>query len=365
MPSLWRSNGSSSVGFGVAVLAVIGILATAAGSLVAQQGGAGGRGAGAQQGAPAPQGRAGGRGNATFDEVLVGVIDVHAHSGPDSRPRSIDFLDAVRYAKLKGMRGLVLKHHLDPTAGYAYIARKEVPGFEAFGLIDLNWPAGGMNAAAVEHFVQVSMPGLPPEGYGRVVMMGSDDAPYQLQVSKSNTPGVVVVRNGEVVPEAKAIIGLIKKYNLTLTTGHHSGPEAVIIVREAIKQGIPPQRIGVTHANIDPPGLTVEQMQEVAKMGAFVEMCGQSQRALTPEAQKALDARDDRIADLIKKVGPEHVILETDLGQANNEYHPDGIAAFVRNMRARGITPAETDMMTKRNPARYLGIPEPSTAGTQ
>jgi hypothetical protein len=348
---------------GLLVCAVIALLALRVEPTDAQQGAA------RQGGAPgAPQGGVGGRGGApagSYDPILVGVIDVHAHSGPDSRPRSIDFLDAARYAKLKGMRGLVLKHHLDPTAGYAYIARKEVPGLEVFGLIDLNHPAGGMNPAAVEHFVQVSMPGAPPEGYGRVVMMGSDDTPYQLQVNKSTAPGVVVVRNGEVVPEAKTIIGLIKKYNLTLSTGHHNGAESVIIVREAIRQGIPPQRIGVTHANIDPPGLTIAQMQEVAKMGAFVEICTQSQRALTPEAQKALDARDDRMADIIKQVGPNNIIVETDLGQANNEYHPDGIVAFVRAMRARGISPADTDIMTKRNPARYLGIPEPPAAGTQ
>jgi hypothetical protein len=320
-----------------------------------------------QPAAQQPAGRGGGRGGApagSFDPVLVGVIDVHAHSGPDSRPRSIDFLDAVRYAKLKGMRGLVLKHHRDATAGYAFMARKEVPGFESFGVIDLNTSMGGMNTAAVEQFVSVTMPGGPPRGYGRVVMMASDDTPYQLQVSKASTPPVVVVRNGEVVPEAKAVMELVKKYDLTLTTGHHNGAESVIIVREAIRIGIPPQRIGVTHANIDPPGLTIEQMQEVAKMGAFVEMCGQSQRALTPEAQKNLDTRNDRIADLIKKVGPNNVILETDLGQANNEYHPDGIAAFVRNMRARGISAADTDIMTKRNPARYLGIPEPTAPAT-
>jgi hypothetical protein len=347
-----------SVKLGLAVFAVLAMLAFQA-RVIAQQP------AGRQGGAAAPQGRAGGPPAGSFDPVLVGVIDVHAHQGPDSRPRSIDFLDAARYAKLKGMRGLVFKSHLDPTAIQAYIARKEVPGFEAFGVIDLNQTVGGMNAAAVEHFVQVTMPGGPPEGYGRVVMMASDDAPYQLQVSKSNSPGVVVVKNGEVVPEAKAIMALIKKYNLTMTTGHHNGAESVIIVREAIKQGIPPTRIGVTHANIDPPGLTLAQMQEVAAMGAFVEFCGQSQRALTPAAQMALDARNDRMADLIKKVGPEHMIMETDLGQANNEYHPDGIAAFVRNMRARGITAAETDMMTKRNPARYLGLPEPPTTATQ
>jgi len=50
--------------------------------------------------------------------------------------------------------------------------------------------------------------------------------------------------------------------------------------------------------------------------------------------------------------------METDLGQGDTEYHADGFAAFVRNMRARGISAADTDIMTKRNPARFLGIPE-------
>lgn len=341
---------------GIVLFAVVAVLALLGGRAAAQQGaGAAGQGGG-RGGAAAPIGG--------IDPILVGVIDVHAHSGPDSRARAIDFLDAARYAKLKGMRGLVFKHHRDQTAGYAFIARKEVPGFETFGLIDLNTSMGGLNPAAIEQFVTITMPGAPREGYGRVVMLASDDTPYQLQVSKATTPPVVVVRNGVVVPEGIAILGLIKKYNLTLSTGHHNAEESVIIVREAIKQGIPPQRIGVTHANINPPGLEISHMQEVAKLGAFVEVCGQSQRALTPEAQKNLDARNDRIANIIKTVGPANIIMETDLGQANNEYHADGIAAFVRNMRARGISPADTDMMTKRNPARYLGIPEPPASGT-
>jgi hypothetical protein len=343
----------------LALLGVVAMLALSVADVTGQQQG-GGRGGG---GAAAAQG--GGRGAAQsggVDPILVGVIDTHFHSGPDSRGRSIDFLDGARYAKLKGMRGAVLKHHRTPTAGYAYLVRKEVPGFEAFGLIDLNTSVGGLNMAAVEEFMATTMPGLPPAG--RVIMLASDDTPYQLQVSKATTPAVTVVRNGQLVPEAVAIIQYAVKNNLTVTTGHHNGEESVIIVREAIKLGMNPQRVGVTHANINPPGLTVQQMQEVAKMGAFVEMCTQSQRANTPEAEKALAARDDRIADLIKQVGANNVIIQTDLGQANNEYHPDGIVAFVRNMWARGISRADTDIMTKRNPARYLGIPEPPTTAT-
>ena len=293
------------------------------------------------------------------DPILNGVIDLHSHNGPDSRARSLDFLDLARYAKMKGMRGVVLKSHLDQTAVQAFVARKEVPGFEAFGTIDLNWTHGGMNPVAVEHFAQISMPGMPPEGYGRMVMMASDDTVMQLQANKSSDPPVYVVKNGQVVPEAKAVIGMIKKHNLSMTTGHNSGPEAILVIKEAIAQGINPQRLSVTHANISPPGLSVEDMKTVTGLGAFVEFCGQSQRAFTPEQQKALDTRNDRIAMLIKEIGADHIIMETDLGQGGNEYVPDGIAAFIRAMRARGVSPADTDKMTRDNPAKFLAVPPP------
>ena len=64
---------------------------------------------------------------------LTGVIDIHAHSDPDSMPRSIDAIDLAKLAKQRGMRGLVLKNHYESTAALAYIVRKEVPGIEIFG----------------------------------------------------------------------------------------------------------------------------------------------------------------------------------------------------------------------------------------
>jgi hypothetical protein len=329
----------------LAVLTVLGMLASAG----AQQG----------RGAGAPQGR--GAAQTSLDDVLVGTIDVHTHQGPDNRARSLDAVDVARLDKMMGMRGLVLKSHNDPTADRAYFVRKEVPGIEAFGLIDLNLSAGGLNPEAVEHFVHVVGPTAPDGStqgpFGRVVMMSSEDSDYQVKYSKQNRKSVVVARNGDVVPEGKEVIGLIKKYNLTMTTGHNNGDESILLIREALRQGVLPTRIGVTHANIDPPGLDLPHMQEAAKLGVFVEVCGQSQRASTPEAQKNLDARNDRIADIIRKVGPANIIMETDLGQAGNEYAPVGFAAFIRAMRARGISAQDTDRMTKENPARYLGIP--------
>src|SRR5262245_17807965 len=46
--------------------------------------------------------------------VLAGTIDIHVHSDPDSRPRSIDALEVAKLSRSKGMRGIVLKNHYDP-----------------------------------------------------------------------------------------------------------------------------------------------------------------------------------------------------------------------------------------------------------
>src|SRR5260370_26355148 len=96
-------------------------------------------------------------------QSLAGAIDMHAHSDPDGVGRSIDAVDLARLAKSRGMRGLVLKNHYEPTASLAWIVRKEVPGIEVFGGISLDLTVGGVNPAAVEWMTKVR------GGYGRVV----------------------------------------------------------------------------------------------------------------------------------------------------------------------------------------------------
>src|SRR4051794_31132290 len=81
---------------------------------------------------------------------LEGVIDIHAHTAPDSVPRSIDAIDLARLAESRGMRAIVLKNHYEPTADVAYLVHKVVPGIQVFGGVDLNLSMGGMNPAAVE-----------------------------------------------------------------------------------------------------------------------------------------------------------------------------------------------------------------------
>jgi hypothetical protein len=88
--------------------------------------------------------------------LLAGAIDIHVHSLPDDRPRSIDAIDVAKLAGSRGMRAIVLKNHYESTAGLAYLVRKVAPGVDAFGGIDLNLTVGGINPAAVAHMTRVT-----------------------------------------------------------------------------------------------------------------------------------------------------------------------------------------------------------------
>lgn len=273
---------------------------------------------------------------------LRGVIDIHVHCDPDSIPRSIDAIDLARLAKQRGMRGLVLKNHYEPTASLAYVVRKEVPGIEAFGGIDLNRSVGGVNPEAVERMVRIK------DGWGRVIWMPTFDAENQVRYSKENRPFVPVSKNGQLLPEVKQVIALAAKHGLMLETGHSSSEECLMIIREARKQGV--QHIVVTHAMLAPVRMTVPQMRQAAADGAYIEFV---YNGLTGP-NKMFEPAD--YAKAIRAVGPKSCILSSDLGQAGNPLHPDGLAAFFGALAKQGISNSDIELMSRTNPARALGL---------
>jgi hypothetical protein len=273
---------------------------------------------------------------------LNGVIDIHVHSDPDSVPRSIDAIDLARLAKARGMRGLVLKNHYEPTASLAYVVRKEVPGIEIFGGIDLNRSVGGVNPAAIERMVLVK------GGWGKVVWMPTFDAENQVRYSKENRPFVSVAKAGQLLPEVKEVIGLAARHGLTLETGHSSAEECLALIREAKRQGV--QHVVVTHAMLAPVGMNIAQMKEAAQLGAYVEFVYNA--LIGPN--KSLTMGD--YAKAIREVGPRSCILASDLGQAANPLHPDGLEAFFAGLAKAGVSRADIELMSKTNPARALGL---------
>jgi hypothetical protein len=62
-------------------------------------------------------------------------------------------------------------------------------------------------------------------------------------------------------------------------------------------------------------------------------------------------------ARIIREVGVEHCVLSSDLGQAGNPLHPDGLEQIFAGLRRAGLAADDIDRLVKTNPARLLGLP--------
>src|SRR5437899_2470713 len=141
----------------------------------------------------------------------------------------------------------------------------------------------------------------------------------------------------------------LARNRLTLATGHSSPAEGLMLIREARHAGV--ERIVVTHAMKAPVHMNIEQMKQAAALGAYLEL--DYGALIGPNKEFDFPA----YFAAIRAVGPEHCILSSDLGQAGNPLHPDGLLAFFQGLREQRFSVQEIERMVKKNPAVLLGLP--------
>ena len=283
-----------------------------------------------------------GAGNAQVSRgtEIAGIIDVHFHVGPatvQSIDRALDAIEAAQIAERHGMRALVFKQHYLETASWAYLVSRMVPGIQLFGGIALNRSVGGLNPVAVENVATF------PGGVGRVVYMPTFESEHYNPGSPAAVP---ISRNGRLLPEVYEVLDVMAEYDLGLSTGHSSPQESLMLVRAAKEKGI--DQIYVQHPLLARVGMSIEMQREAARMGALLEyVLGE---ALGTEEEF------EHWAGSIREVGPENVLLSSDLGQRGRAIPPDGFRIVLPRLREAGFSQDEIDIMTKRNPARFLGL---------
>lgn len=62
------------------------------------------------------------------------------------------------------------------------------------------------------------------------------------------------------------------------------------------------------------------------------------------------------MVEAMKRVGPEHLVLSSDLGQARNPPPVEGLRVLMESLLRHGITEEQIEVMVKVNPARLLGL---------
>lgn len=287
----------------------------------------------------------------TPTSYVAGLMDTHAHSAPDVFERGTDDVEAAQLCRDRGMAGIVLKNHVVPTADRAWFVRKHVAGIETFGGIVLNAAVGGINPDAVRWMCRMQ------GGFGRCVWFPTIDADHHVRHFGDAPQGIRVIGpDGLMLPEVCEVLQICARQKLVVHTGHLSPAEALMLIAAARDAGV--DRIVVTHAQFEVVNMSMAEMKKSAEMGAKLELCAVG-RLMGPLAHMAWmrawrQVCIEETCEAINSIGAENFVLGTDLGQAGNPTHADGLQSFVEELMKHGIPKEQIRRMGRETPGALL-----------
>lgn len=295
---------------------------------------------------------------------IAGAIDLHVHCGPEGIPRRYDPVSLATHVRESPLDSAVIKSHVINTSNWAEIAHR-LTGVHLYGSIVLNHYVGGINPMAVRGALGPSHDGDP---YLKVVWLPTVHAASHVAAYKDRgevydippewsggivSPLALPMDNVEPIdllaPEALKplddVLELVAEYGLILATGHAGRDEIFFVVERAKARGV--DRFVITHPTMDPPGLEMPDLEALANMGAFIELC-----------YVGLSHGDDlsTMTDLIDRVGPSRVILTTDLGQVDTVPPAEGLALFADALVDAGVSRSAVAAAIIDNPRRLLSL---------
>lgn len=278
---------------------------------------------------------------------LNGMIDMHIHSAPDVRQRKLNDLELMEAAVERGVRAIVIKsHHVLTTdrAALVNMVKTEKYGdssdFTMYGGLALNRFSGGINPWSVETALKLG---------AKVIWLPTNTAENHIRKEGGSDP-VICVDGNRIVEPLRDIFQLVKDYNVVLATGHISSRECFIIAEAARNAGV--EKIVVTHPEFHIVGMTVEEQIRIVRDYDVLLERVYAQPLGGGVYKKNLQ---DNVK-AVRAVGVESTIVATDGGQMQNPEWYHTIAEYVDYLYSAGFTEDEIDLMTRRNPAKMLGI---------
>jgi hypothetical protein len=290
-------------------------------------------------------------------QAIEGGYDLQVHVAPDVIARRIDDLDLAKEFLSHKLKGFVLKSHYAPTYERAKVVTKAVPGIKAMGAITLNHSVGGLNPVALEIAGRsgnkiVWMPTVDAQNETAGRTDGpTDKLPFWAKIQRELSatgiappPLSVLGPDGKITAATRGCLEIIAKHDMILATGHLSKKEIRELVKTAKEMKV--KRVMVTHAEFPSQNMTADEQLEAANMGAMIEHC-----FTTMYTNKA--PWDAYYAN-VRKVGPERIVLSTDLGQTINPPVAEGFAMFAQKMLDAGFTAADVRRMCVTNPTEII-----------
>lgn len=280
---------------------------------------------------------------------LQGVIDMHVHSNPDLRLRAYDDFQLMEAGIRVGARAIVIKTHQGTTMDRAYLCNRhnkivhgDTNNFTMLGSVTLNRVIGGINPYAVDSGLKLG---------AKVVWLPTQSARNHMEKNNQDASKCVeVVKDGKIVPELKDVFELIKDHNAVLGTAHVSPKEAFVVVEAARNAGV--KNIVITHPEWWIVDMSVEdQVRMVKDYDVILERC-YAQNMGGGAYKSNLPSN----LEIIKTVGYENVMVDTDGGQVENPHWELAMEEYMQYLVDNGIPEEHVYHMTRTIPARLLGL---------
>jgi len=294
------------------------------------------------------------------------VIDMHVHIGPEFLRRKYSAASLADEARREGF-GVVMKNHFQPTTAQVSQIRRPDDEVPLVGSVALNFGCGGVDDHGVrsalsgwkkdvtqddpdpDRFV-VWLPTVCGESHlacydrrdlseswgvkGRYTRYYAEGEGYMLDSANMSTMAAL-----------KRALKVIVDNDLVLATGHLDFDETLTVVKEAHAAGV--KRIILTHPLFQSTELDPGTMARLwHEYGAYSEL------AFVNLAMDHLTYA--QYQSVIEAVGPQGVILSSDVGQIFSPPVGDALREFFGELNAHGVKEDDITQMSVLNPNRLL-----------
>ena len=291
-------------------------------------------------------------------DLLEGFVDTHIHAGPSLIPREVDAWDMAQEAAKANLAAIVIKDHHVPTVGATRIIQDHLTGvnLRVFGGLALNSSVGGLNPKAVEVAIGLGAKiiWLPTVSSTNHIEKHSGHGvkfpALKQELMTPEKPLKCIDAEGNLVADAENVLKVVAQHpDVVLATGHGSREEVDAIVRRAT--GIGMQRVLVNHPHymVD---ASLDDMRMWRSLGAYIEFT-----AVVSVPSSVLYCRPvAEVAELVRNLGPENLILSSDYGQLGNGSAVDGMCTFIELLLSEGVKDKVISQMLSENPRHLLGL---------
>ena len=256
------------------------------------------------------------------------MFDIHVHAAPDVVERSGDDIHILRQYQDAGFTGCVLKAHYDCTAGRARAAGHGL-GLRVYGGQALNQHVGGINPSAVAAALAMG---------ARVIWMPTADAHSQhtaglprlcsTHTHLAHTTYAIPPVDWSATDRVQQIVDLIAEADAVLATGHLSTAEISWLLPVARRAGV--RRLLLTHPSYTVPAMSAAEAAELTAHGAYAEITAY-QLLHQPGCNAA------QLAQFIRTVGHDRIILSSDAGQPDSPPPPDALRQLIATLTDQGL----------------------------